>query len=61
MKAMTETRNLALSIVATVAETVAEPLLVLDSMMRVRTANKAFYRVFPNARWDILALRDNST
>src|SRR5579872_7376257 len=73
MKAMTETRNLALSIVATVAETVAEPLLVLDSMMRVRTANKAFYRVFrttphdaegqrlyslSNARWDILALRD---
>src|ERR1700741_2568781 len=70
---MTETRNLALSIVATVAETVAEPLLVLDSMMRVRTANKAFYRVFrttphdaegqrlyslSNARWDILALRD---
>jgi two-component system cell cycle sensor histidine kinase/response regulator CckA len=73
MKAMTETRNLALSIVETVAETVAEPLLVLDSMMRIRTANQAFYRVFritpheaegqrlyslSNARWDILVLRD---
>jgi two-component system, cell cycle sensor histidine kinase and response regulator CckA len=73
MKAMTETRNLALSIVETVAETVAEPLLVLDSMMRIRTANQAFYRVFrvtphetegqllfslSNARWDILDLRD---
>ena len=73
MKAMTESRNLALSIVETVAETVAEPLLVLDSNMRIRTANQAFYRVFrvtrhevegellyslSNARWDILDLRD---
>ncbi len=72
MKAMTETRNLALSIVETVAETVAEPLLGLDSMMRIRTANQAFYRVFrvnpheaegqslyslSNTRWDILNLR----
>jgi len=72
MKAMTETRNLALSIVETVAETVAEPLLVLDSTMRIRTANQAFYQVFrippheaegkqlfslSSARWDILDLR----
>jgi two-component system cell cycle sensor histidine kinase/response regulator CckA len=72
MKAMTETRNLALSIVETVAETVAEPLLVLDSTMRIRTANQAFYQVFKippheaegkqlfslsSARWDILDLR----
>ena len=42
MKAMTETRSLALSI----AETVAEPLLVLDRTMKIRTANKAFYQVF---------------
>jgi two-component system, cell cycle sensor histidine kinase and response regulator CckA len=73
MKAMSETRNLALSIVETVAETVAESLLVLDSMMRIRTANQAFYRNFritphevegqrlyslSNARWNILVLRD---
>jgi PAS domain-containing protein len=72
MKAVAETRNLALSIVETVAETVAEPLLVLDSTMRIRTANQAFYRVFrvppheaegkqlfslSNTRWDILDLR----
>jgi len=73
MKAMPETQNLALSIVETVAETVAEPLLVLDSRMRIRSANQAFYRVFrvspdqiegqplysiSNCRWDILDLRD---
>ena len=72
MKALAETRNLALSIVETVAETVAEPLLVLDSTMRIRTANQAFHQVFrvppheaegkplfslSNARWDILDLR----
>jgi PAS domain S-box-containing protein len=66
---MPETRNLALSVV----ETVAEPLLVLDSRMRIRTANQAFYRAFrvspdqaegqlsysiSNARWDILDLRE---
>jgi len=72
MKAKAETRSLALSIVETVAETVAEPLLVLDSTMRIRTANRAFYQMFrvspqeaegkqlyslSNARWDILDLR----
>jgi two-component system CheB/CheR fusion protein len=46
MKAMAETRNLAQSIVETVAERVAEPLQVLDNMMRIRSANQAFYRVF---------------
>ena len=73
MKAMPETQNLALSIVETVAETVAEPLLVLDSRMRIRSANQAFYRAFrvspdqiegqllysiSDCRWDILDLRD---
>jgi PAS domain S-box-containing protein len=69
---MTETRSLALSIVEAVAETVAEPLLVLDGTMKIRIANRAFYQVFrvppheaegkqlysiSNARWDILDLR----
>src|SRR5579872_4336718 len=69
MKAMPETQNLALSIV----ETVAEPLLVLDSRMRIRSANQAFYRTFrvspdqivdqllysiSDRRWDLLDLRD---
>jgi PAS domain S-box-containing protein len=73
MKAMPETQNLALSIAQTVAEAVAEPLLVLDSRMRIRSANQAFYRAFrvspdqiegqllysiSNCRWDILDLRD---
>ena len=73
MKSVTEARDLALSIVETVAETVAKPLVVLDTRMRVKTANQAFYRVFrispheaegqllyslANSRWDILDLRD---
>ena len=70
---MPETQNLALAIVETVAETVAEPLLVLDSRMRIRSANHAFYRSFrvspdqiqgqllysiSDCRWNILDLRD---
>ena len=42
MKSVTEARDLALAIVETVAETVAEPLLVLDTKMRIKTANQAF-------------------
>ena len=70
---MPETQNLALAIVETVAETVSEPLLVLDSRMRIRSANQAFYRAFrvspdqiqgqllysiSDCRWNILDLRD---
>ena len=73
MRTLTEARDLALSIVETVAETVAEPLLVLDTKMKIKAANQAFYRVFrisphetegqllysiSNSRWDIADLRD---
>ncbi|HEY9420032.1 MAG TPA: ATP-binding protein, partial [Thermoanaerobaculia bacterium] len=55
-----------------IVETVRKPLLVLDERLRVRTANKAFYRTFQvgreethgaslfslgNGQWDIPALR----
>jgi PAS domain S-box-containing protein len=73
MKPVTDASDLALSIVEIVAETVAEPILVLDTRMRVKTANQAFYRLFrvsaeesagqlvyslSGSRWDILDLRD---
>ena len=54
MKGMTPTRNLTLSIVETVADAVAEPLLVLDSTMRIRTANQAFYQVFRVAEDELI-------
>ena len=73
MKTVTEASDLALSIVDIVAETVAEPILVLDTRMRVKTANQAFYTLFrisaeeaagqlvyslSGSHWDILDLRD---
>lgn len=73
MKTVTEASDLALSIVDIVADTVAEPILVLDTRMRVKTANQAFYRLFrvsaeeaagqlvyslSASHWDILDLRD---
>ena len=73
MKTVTEASDLAVSIVDIVAEAVAEPVLVLDTRMRVKTANQAFYRSFgvsaelaagqliyslSDSRWDIKDLRD---
>lgn len=66
---ITEAREYAESIVATVRE----PLLVLDTQLRVKSANQAFYRVFrtesaatigkylyklDNNQWDIPRLRE---
>jgi PAS domain S-box-containing protein len=67
--ALSQARDFALSIV----ETVREPLLVLDTELRIKTANQAFYSVFGTSRqetegralcsvcggcWDIPGLRD---
>jgi two-component system, chemotaxis family, CheB/CheR fusion protein len=58
---------------AAIVETVREPLLVLDTQLRVQSANRAFYRMFRaapdetvgrplhelgNRQWDIPALRE---
>src|SRR5256886_14807049 len=55
-----------------IADTVREPLLILDTTLRVRSANRAFYQTFHvspketenrliyelgNGQWDIPALR----
>ena len=67
--ALTEARDFARLII----ETAAAPLLVLDSELRIKTANPAFYRAFrispgeaegqflysiSNGCWDIPALRE---
>ena len=61
-----------LSYMQSIVDTVREPLLVLDSVLRIRSANRAFYRQFQvapeqtegaliyhlgNREWDIEALR----
>jgi two-component system CheB/CheR fusion protein len=43
--ALAQARDFAMSIV----ETVRQPLLVLDSDLRIRMANRAFYRTFPGS------------
>ena len=68
--ALAQARDFAMSIV----ETVRQPLLVLDTDLRIRMANRAFYRTFQTSpleadgqiiyalshgRWDLPGLRDS--
>src|SRR6185437_6897249 len=67
--ALAQARDFAMSIV----ETVRQPLLVLDTDLRIRMANRSFYRTFHvsqgeavgqsiyslgGGRWDLPSLRD---